>query len=233
MDRIAQGTIAECIGAFALMFVGGAAILNGGDLLQVALAHGLILSVTVSALMHISGGQFNPAVSIALASIGKQSWGLAAAYSVAQLAGAVLAAFLLTQFFTPAEVEAVRLGATLGRASIQSPDSLVTPSVAVVMIVEAIATFLLMITILGSAVDPRGVGKDAKVGGFAIGLCVAALILAIGPITGASMNPCRSFGPALVGGYWAMHAAYWVGPITGAIAAAFAWRSFLSGARAS
>jgi glycerol uptake facilitator-like aquaporin len=144
----------------------------------------------------------------------------------------VLAAFLLTMIFSKTQIDAGKLGATLGLYSLGDPATGVSPDAVKVMAIEAVGGFLLMLTILGSAVDPRGVGKNANVGGFAIGLCVAALILAIGPLTGASMNPCRSFGPALVGGYWQMHGAYWVGPITGAIVAAWVWRALLGGVRA-
>jgi MIP family channel proteins len=216
--------VAEAVGALALMFVGGAAILNGSDLLHVAMAHGLILAVTVTALMHISGGQFNPAVSVALAVIGRQPWGRALAFAAAQLAGAALGAFLLSRAFSAGQVEAGRLGATLGSLSLAG-------NTGMVLVLEAVATFFLMLVILGSAVDQRGVGQGAKVGGFAIGLTVSANILAIGPLTGASMNPSRSFGPALVGGYWDMHWAYWAAPIAGAVAAALVWSLLLGGGK--
>lgn len=218
MNKLIAGSAAEFVGAFALMLVGGGAILNGGDLTAVALAHGLILAVTVTAVMHISGGQFNPAVSIALALTKKQPWDRAAAFTVAQLAGAVLAAFVLKSVFSDEAVQQFKLGATLGPA-----DKELSANFAGVAMLEAVATFLLMFVILGSAVDQRGTGKTAAVGGFGIGLCVAANILCFGPLTGASMNPCRSFGPALIGGYWDLHAAYWVGPILGAAGAALLW----------
>lgn len=229
MKVLLPGCIAEFFGAFALMFVGGAAIINTGgeNLLAIALAHGLILAVTVSATMHISGGQFNPAVSIGLALIKKQGWGQAVAFSVAQLVGAVAAAAVLASFFSQAAVESVDLGATLGTLSRGDGANLVG-----VFVLEVIATFTLMMVILGSAVDPRGVGKSATVGGFAIGLCVAGLILAIGPLTGASMNPCRSFGPALVGGHWEIHWVYWVAPVLGATIAALVWHVLLAGREA-
>jgi glycerol uptake facilitator-like aquaporin len=76
---------------------------------------------------------------------------------------------------------------------------------------------------MGTAVDQRGVGKTAAIGGLGIGLTLTAAILCIGPATGASLNPARSFGPALIAGAWTMHWAYWVGPIVGAALAAFAY----------
>ena len=84
--------------------------------------------------------------------------------------------------------------------------------------VEIILTFLLVIAIFGTAIDPRG--QAVKIGGFGIGLTVALDILAGGPVTGASMNPARSFGPALIQGYWDWHGFYWVAPIIGAVLAA-------------
>lgn len=223
MSRPIAAVTAEFFGAFALMFFGGGAILLGHDVLHVALAHALVLSVTVTAVMHISGGQFNPAVSVALALIGKQPWGKAMAFIMAQLIGAIVAAALLRWVFPADVVTRHNLGATLGSLSAAAADGNAAALVRLLAL-EAVASFTLMMVILGSAVDPRGVGKDAKVGGFAIGLTVAACILAIGPLTGASMNPCRSFGPALVGGYWAVHWVYWAGPMVGAGAAALLWK---------
>lgn len=225
MNKFIAGCICEFIGTFALMFVGGAAILHNydnGNIVAVALAHGLVLSVMVTAAMHISGGQFNPAVSIGLALIRRQSWGQAAAWCVVQTLGSALAAKLLTLMFLAPVVEAGKLGATLG--SISNPDN-----TALLFALEALATFFLMFTIMGSAVDSRGVGGSRAVGGFAIGLCVAACILCFGPHTGASMNPARSFGPALVGGYWDMHWVYWAAPICGAAIAAVLWDRVLIG----
>lgn len=227
-DLIA-GVSSEFIGAFALTFAGAAAIINTGgeNLVAIALAHGLVLAVTISALMHISGGQFNPAVSIALGVIGKQPWPRAVTFVVAQLAGAVAAAFVLKSVFAPDAVNAVRLGATLG--SMSSGDSAAPMSV---LGLEIIATFMLMMAVLGTAVDQRGVGKTSAVGGFGIGLTLTAMIFAIGPATGASLNPSRSFGPALIGGYWDIHWVYWAGPIIGATFAALVWSVLMNGKRA-
>ncbi len=226
-----RAMVAEFVGTFALMFAGGAAIIvtGGENLVAIALAHGLILSVMVSATMHISGGQLNPAVAIALGIIGKQSWTQVGMFVAAQVAGSVFAAFLLSTLFTGPgyDVEAVKLGATLG--SMSSGEAI---SVAGVLGLEVIATFFLMFVIMGTAVDKRGVGGSAAVGGFGIGLTVAANILAIGPATGASMNPARSFGPALVGGWWNMHWAYWLAPIIGATLAAVVYQTAFAARKA-
>lgn len=226
MKKLAAGAICEFIGGFALMFVGGAAILHGEGLLTVAIAHGLILGTTVTAFMHISGGQFNPAVSVALAIIRKQPWSRALVFIAAQLVGAVMAAWLLSAAFPSKALASGKLGATLG--SLTSHDAEMS-TVALALVLEIIATFFLMCVIMGSAVDERGAGRTATVGGLAIGLTLTADILAFGPLTGASMNPCRSFGPALVGGYWQWHWLYWVGPMIGAALAAILWVTLLGG----
>ena len=225
MNKLVAGWFAEFVGTFAFVFVGAASILHhhdGGSILPVALAHGLILSIMVTATMHISGGQLNPAVSLALAAIKKQSFGRALLFISAQLVGSVLAALLLKELFSEQAVEAGKLGATVGTLS-----NATGSAVWHMLILEGVATFFLMFAVLGTAVDPRGVGGNKAVGGFAIGLTVACCILCIGPLTGASMNPARSFGPALVGGIWAGHWDDWIAPIAGATIAAILWKLIL------
>ena len=203
---------AEFIGIFALVFVGGASIMSSKlaasnyVLLTAAMAHGLILAIMVTATMRISG-HLNPAVTIGFLVTRRIEPMMAALYIVAQLFGAVVAAYALQAVFPHAIAVSTRLGGqaialdvTMGQA----------------ILCEAIATFFLMFVVFGTAVDPAA----PKVGGFAIGLTVAADILAIGPLTGASMNPARSFGPAAVSGIFEAQAVYWAGPILGAIAAA-------------
>ncbi len=210
----ARAALAEFIGSFALMFIGGGAIIvtSGENLVAIAFAHGLILAVMISAIMHISGGQINPAVSIALGLIGKQPWPRAAAFVAAQLAGATAAALLLKVLLS-ATYDVGNLGATLGSLTMVDSGT-VGPGRAVGL--EVIATFFLMFVIMGCAVDERGVGAVKVTSGLAIGLTLAAAILFIGPLTGASLNPARSFGPALIAGAWDFQWVYWVGPIAGA-----------------
>lgn len=222
MPSLTKGVVAEFIGTFFLVFVGCASIILlkkelGADasLVSIALAHGLILSVMVTACLYVSGAQFNPAVSLALAIIGKQPPVKAAAFIVAQLLAAATAAGMLQYLLTPeiANDGNVRLGATIGTLTkLQNFQG--------VVIFETIATFALMTSILMGTVDSRA----HKLGGFTIGLTIAALILAIGPLTGASMNPARTFGPAICGNHWDMHAAYWLGPCAGAAAAALLYK---------
>jgi MIP family channel proteins len=208
--------IAEFIGTFALVFVGGGAIMmvqhtgNSAGLLQVALAHGLILALMVSAFMNVSGGQFNPAVTFALLVGRRITPTVAGVHIVAQFAGAVVAAFALKMTMPSALFVAAQGGG-------QSIALDVTAMQAIML--EAIATFFLMAVIYGTAVADTA----PKIGGLAIGLTIAADILAIGPLTGASMNPARSFGPAIASGVLAGQFIYWVGPILGAIVATLVW----------
>ena len=208
---------AEFIGTFALMFVGGAAIIitGGENLLTIAFAHGLILAVMVSATIHISGGQINPAVSIALAIFQKQQWSRAGLFIIAQLLGSTVAALLLYVIFNGV-YETGNIGATLGSLTRADSDHRSLPAA---FGLEVIMTFFLMFVIVGTVVDKRGVGQTIAVGGLAIGLTVAANILCAGPLTGASMNPARSFGPALIAGAWDAHWLYWTAPLVGTLLA--------------
>jgi MIP family channel proteins len=209
--------LAEAIGTFFLCFAGIAAIVNAqNDLLGIALAHGIALAIGVSIFAGISGGHLNPAVTIGFLSTGRIKPPLALLYIVAQLAGATLAALACKWMFPPEAVASAQLGIPLPGAWVTLPVLLGT---------EAILTFLLMTSIFGTAVDERAVRM--KLGGFAIGLTVTFDILAGGPVTGASMNPARSFGPALVQGNFHLHWCYWVAPIVGAVIAAQMFHLFL------
>jgi MIP family channel proteins len=215
--------IAEFLGTFYLCFAGIAAILSatgvvggGGGLVAIALAHGLALTLAVHNFGGISGGHANPAVTVGILITGRIAPALAMMYIVAQLAGATVAAALCNVIFPTEAVTAAMLGIPLPAA---------WATTGTVLTVEFVLTFLLMISVFGTAVDDRG--KTVKIGGFGIGLTVAFDILAGGPITGASMNPARSFGPALVAGHWEWHWAYWVAPILGACAGALLYHHVL------
>ena len=222
MNQLSRGMVAEFIGTFALVFFGaGSIVLTGpmidaGSLITVATAHGLALAVFVTACMYISGAQFNPAVSIALVVIGKQKPKQAIAFIIAQCVAAITAAGLILVFFGSelAQADGVRLGATLGRFSSGESANLVG-----LIGLEIIASFALMFVILAAVVDDRA----HKMGGMCVGLVVAMCIVAIGPMTGASMNPARSLGPAVFG-HWDAHWVYWVAPIIGATLAALVYR---------
>jgi MIP family channel proteins len=204
--------IAEFIGTFALVFIGGGTIITS-PLLQVqaavvniAFAHGLILALLVTATMRISG-HLNPAVTAGFLVTRRIEPMMAVVYWIAQFMGAIIAAYALKALY-PANIVAVT---KLGGQSISADINLMQA-----IVLEAIATFFLVFVVFGTAVDPHA----PKVGGFAIGLTVMADILAIGPLTGASMNPARSFGPALASGIFEAQGVYWIGPILGGVAAA-------------
>lgn len=200
--------VAEFVGTFALIFVGVGAIYNNpNNLVAIALAHGLTIMVMCAAVGHISGGQFNPAVSFGLWVGGKLPLARMIFYWISQLLGATVAAFLLLFVFAnlpgQAPAELVAKG---------TPDLIkegITPIQGIV--IEAVLTFFLMFVIYGSAVDPRAV----KLAPIAIGFTVTLDILFNGPLTGAAMNPARVFGPALASGHWNNHLVYWAGPLIG------------------
>jgi aquaporin TIP len=193
---------AEFVGTFALVFAGMGAIAVGTDLVGVALAHGLVIAVMASAVGHISGGHFNPAVTFGFLVTRRIDPTLAAAYVGAQLFGATVGALALRALYpdgldldagVPQLGQGVSAGAGMG--------------------IEAILTFFLVWVIFATAADPRGAFKS--IAGLAIGLTITLDILAGGPLTGAAMNPARSLGPALVQNVWDDFLVYWIGPLAG------------------
>lgn len=213
--------MAEMIGTFALIFFGAGAILQQNatqavGITGIAVAHGLAILVCIYAFGHVSGAHFNPCVTFGMAVTRRLSWGDAVTYWLAQLAGASVAAWLLSLAY-PSGAADVHLGApALGAAT--------SPMLG--MVLEAVMAFMLVIVIFGSAVDPRAPKGFA---GLAIGLTLTANILVGGSLTGASFNPARAFGPALMAGYWQDHWIYWVGPMMGGAVAALLYdRFFLS-----
>lgn len=206
--------VAEFIGTFALIFIGAGSILlnemthGGVGLLGIAIAHGIIIAVMVSSLAQISGGKFNPAISLGIFAGGKQSILTTIYEIVAQILGAIVAALFLSWIFPAQVASAVKLGTPALAEGI-------SPQVGIFM--EAILTFFLVFTVFGAAVDTRGAFK--AVGGFAIGCAILVDILVGGGITGSAVNPARAFGPALISGAWANQYVYWIGPILGGIVA--------------
>ena len=215
MDKkLAGACTAELIGTFALTFIGGGAILNGqAGLVGVAVAHGLALATMISAMGHISGGHFNPAVTLGLLSIGKIKVVDAVAYWVVQFGGAILAGLLLKSVFPGVDL----LNAT--------PHLVGTHSRVLGILVEAVLTFFLLSAVLGTAVDRNA----PKIGGFGIGLTVTMDILMGGPITGAAMNQARWLGTGVFAKVscpdgWV----YLIGPAIGAVAAAVVYQFLFS-----
>ena len=220
MESLGKAAVAEFVATFALIFVGAGAVIVASsgqlDLVGVALAHGLVLAVMVSVTGHVSGGQVNPAVTIALWAAGKIGTQRGAVLIVAQMVGAVMGALLLRYVVGDAAFDAGGAGAPA-----------LAPSVAVGkgIVIEAILTFFLVFVVFGTAVDDKGPWN--KTAGFTIGFTIAFDILAFGPLTGAAMNPARWFGPALVGGIWENAVVWIVGPISGAIIAGVLYTAVL------
>jgi MIP family channel proteins len=220
MENAGKRCLAELIGTFTLVFVGTASVCMGvqGDMLgalDVAVAHGLALAVMISALGAISGGHFNPAVTFGFLVTGRIPASLAGRYAISQILGATIAGFLVKIVFADVWLDVVQ------ETRLVSVDAGVTMGTAI--LVEAILTFLLVTVVFGTAVDPR----RPNVGGFAIGLTVAANILACGTLTGASMNPARTLGLALVAGFWEGHHVYWIGPLLGGALGALLYHHLL------
>jgi aquaporin TIP len=219
--------LAEFIGTFFLCFAGIAAICStkipGAAMndVGVALAHGLALSIAINCFGGISGGHFNPAVTAGMLITGRIDGMMAARYVGSQLAGATVAALACMVIF-PTDIEnSVKLGTPL-------PSTTFADSTGIVLLTEFILTFLLVTAVFGTAVDERG--KAVKIGSFGIGLTVAFDILAGGNVSGASMNPARSFGPTLIHGGlegWKWLWVYWLAPLAGGVVAALVYQHFL------
>ncbi len=213
-----QRAAAEAVGAFALVFVGAGsvavAVQADGGLLAIALAHGLVIAVMASAVGHISGGHFNPAVTLGFLVTKRMAPSLAGIYWLAQMAGAVLGALLLTLLLPDDLTDPVALGAPALGLGIGAGAAVV---------IEAIRTFLLVWVIFATAADPRG--SFTSIAGLAIGGTITLDILMGGPLTGAAMNPARAFGPQLVAGEWSDFWVWYLGPLAGGAAAALAYQA--------
>jgi aquaporin Z len=210
----------EFLGTCIFFFIGAGAIItnqfsNGAvGLLGIAIAHGVTLAVMISAFGGISGGHFNPAVTFGVMVSRRISVALGLQYMVAQLIGGVLAGLLLHVVFPSELCASVHLGTPAVAGGV---------SLGTAVLIEAILTFALVTSVFGTAIDPRA----PKIGGFGIGLTVLVDILVGGPLTGASMNPARTFGPGLVAGFWENHWVYWVGPLIGGGLAGFVYETFI------
>ena len=227
-DPIRRG-FAEFVGTFALIFVGAGTIMtldklllpatNGNaqaagvygslTLVSVALAHGLVIAVMVSAVGHISGGHFNPAVTLGFLITRRLAVSLALVYWSVQFLGATAAALLLKWFY-PENVRAI--------SNLGSPALGAGVSVWQGVVIELVLTFFLVWVVFATAADPGGAFKS--IAGLAIGLTITLDILMGGPLTGAAMNPARAFGPELVSRDWSNAWVWYVGPFVGGALAA-------------
>lgn len=221
MPGLLRACLAEFIGTFALLLFGCGSIAvagpdaGAGGIVGVGLAFGTVLLVFVNGCVYISGAQFNPAVSIGLMLLGLQSAARTAVFIGTQLLAAACGVGMLVVILGAPAMEDVRHGASLGVLSLPGEGQNLFGA----FLVEALATFALMFIICTNVVDARAVRNP----GLAVGGVVTACVFAFGPLTGASMNPARSFGPALYG-HWDAHWVYWAGPIIGAALGALAWR---------
>jgi aquaporin Z len=215
MNGHARALIAEAAGTFMFFFIGAGAIIatGGGDLVAIALAHGLGLAVAVSSFGALSGGHFNPAVSVGLAIAGKHPWPRVPTYLAAQAVGALVAGFALRYAFEfdPSALTRTHIGTPALAGG-------VTPATGIM--VEAILTIFVLWAVFGTAVSPLA----PRIAGFGIGLIVAADILAGGPVTGAAMNPARWLGPAVAAGFYDNWYVYFVGPLIGAALGGLSYR---------
>ena len=228
-----RAVAAEFIGTGLFVFLGTASVVvaranlietgaisgipPAGFIIAVAFAHGLAFAVFVAATAKISGGHINPAVSFAAALTGKMKVSTAALYVAAQLAAAVFGSLLVKAVIAgPMELG---LGAH-GVGSLTLLEDQVGDGAGAGLLVEIILTFALVFVVFATAIDPKGLGHLAPV---AIGLTVLVDHLVGIPLTGASMNPARSFGPAVVANIWDDHWIYWLGPLIGAGIAALVY----------
>jgi aquaporin TIP len=230
-DPLRRG-FAEFVGTFALIFIGAGSIMtldklllpatNGSaqasgvygslTLVSVALAHGLVIAVMASAVGHISGGHFNPAVTLGFLVTRRLAPSLAIVYWSVQLLGATGGALLLRWFYS----DSVRAMSNLG-----SPALGAGVSVWQGVVIEGVLTFFLVWVVFATAADPGGAFKS--IAGLAIGLTITFDIFMGGPLTGAAMNPARAFGPELVSRHWSDAWVWYVGPLVGGAVAALAY----------
>src|SRR5258706_485603 len=213
-NQLPKQCVAEFIGTFTLIFVGVGAIYQNAGLLAVAFAHGLAIAVMVSATGAISGGHLNPAVTFGLLVGGQVNLAKTVAYWLSQCLGGAVAGFVMV---------ALPLGKGAATVGSGTPDLGAGIGVGPGIAIEAVLTFFLVFVVYGTAVDPRA----PRIGGLAIGLTVALDILFGGPLTGAAMNPARTFGPALASGHWDHHLVYWIGPMIGGALAGLIYGRFL------
>jgi MIP family channel proteins len=229
MFNLLRKLTAEFLGTFAFVFVGAGSICTDAYLvstgqsglgwLGIAIAAGLSFGVMASVLAHISGGHLNPAITIGFWVTRRLSTLDTITYWIAQVAGAIAAAYTIKLIIPDSTWTAKALGS-------------ITPELggdftrAHGIALEAVLTFFLVLVVFATSVDAKS--AFSKAGGFATGLTVAVGTLLAGPFTGAAMNPARALGPALATTHWQNHGVYWAGPLLGGVVAAFVYdRVFL------
>ena len=183
--------------------------------LGIALAYGFAFASLSAALAHVSGGHFNPAVTIGFWVTRRCTTFDTLAYWLAQITGAVAAAYLLRWVVPEDAWQTVALGTPeLASGLTRSP----------ALLIEGLATFVLTFVVFAAAKHPSPGALSAMAGGLAI----TAGSLFSAPFTGGAMNPARAFGPALMAGHWTSHGVYWVGPLAGGMLAAWTYQAVIA-----
>jgi MIP family channel proteins len=215
--KLSTSLLAEFIGTFALIFIGAGAVALGSNLVGVAFAHGLVILCFAYAYGHISGTHINPAVTLGVWAAGKIDSARAGSYIVFQIAGGIVGALMLRWVLGGTET---KLGLTqLAQGlSVNGATINITPLVGIVL--EAILTFFLVNSVMNAGIS----GKATIPGGLAIGLTLTFAILMGGPLTGASLNPARSIGPAVATGNFSDLWVYLVGPALGGVVAGLLYK---------
>ncbi len=210
--------LGEIVGTFLLIFLGCGSVVafteragqGNPDLLAIALAWGFAVLAIVYAFGHVSGAHVNPAVTVGLAATRKFPWSAVPVYVVAQFVGAILASLAVWAVFGDSAREAtLLLGATIPGDGYSN---------GVVFLAEVLITFILLIVVMATATDERA---ESPAVGLGVGLTIAAGILVVGPVSGASFNPARSLAPMLVSGEFPAWLAYVAGPLAGGVIGAF------------
>ena len=210
-----RAAVSEFIGTFAIVFVGSGSLMmsarsgSQASLLAAGVAYAMTLAGIIAALASVSA-HFNPAITTAFVLTGRTKPLDGGLKVLAQVAGAIAGAYLLKATFPPELAASTRLGGTQFGLDVTFGQGI---------LIEAVATALLAVTVCGlTAISAR-----PPAAGIVVGFIVGALIMAVGPLTGASFNPARSLGPALASGIWEGHLAYWIGPMAGAFLGTLLW----------
>ncbi|KAL4836373.1 hypothetical protein H8958_018746 [Nasalis larvatus] len=218
-ERFVQPCLVELLGSALFIFIGCLSVIeNGTDtgLLQPALAHGLALGLVIATLGNISGGHFNPAVSLAATLIGGLNVVMLLPYWVSQLLGGLLGA-ALAKAVSPEE----RFWNASGAAFVTVQEQ---GQVAGALVAEIILTTLLALAVCMGAINEKTKGPLAP---FSISFAVTVDILAGGTVSGGCMNPARAFGPAVVANHWDFHWIYWLGPLLAGLLVGLLIRCFI------
>jgi MIP family channel proteins len=224
MYKLFQKLLAEFIGTLAIVMVSVGAICAdqyrtavgkpGLSVFGIAVAYGMAVAAIVAALGPVSGGQFNPAVTIGLWVTRRLGSIETILYWAAQLAGAAAGAFIVKAIVSDSVWEQVALGTPA-----LAPDFTRTHAMAL----EGVTAFLWVLVFFATAANTNGTSRTS---GLAVGITVAMCALVAYPFTGAALNPARAFGPALASHHWTNHGVYWVGPLFGGMLAGFMYDRF-------